>query len=128
MIFINIEDIDIPIINDTLSLKGSIYYGLKTPKKAPFIINISGMGNNRNSSFVYYFSEKFAEAGYYVLSYDHRGHGKTEKLTKRVINDNIVKIFYDIHHVITWIINQQKELVFEYKNRFIKLIIYVLKK
>lgn len=68
-----IKDSEIPMINDNISLKGSIYFKLKTPERAPFIINISGLGNNRNSSFVQYFSEIFALDEYYVLAYDHRG-------------------------------------------------------
>jgi len=78
-------------------------------KKAPFIINIPGIANNRNTPFVSYFSERFAGAGYYVLTYDHRGHGDLEKLTKNFIKNNIITIFNDIHQVITWILDHQKE-------------------
>jgi len=105
----NIENIEIPILEDNLSLKASIYYSSNTLKRAPFIINISGIANNRNSSFVSYFSKKFALAGYYVLSYDHRGHENIKNLTKRLIKDNIIKIFTDLHHVISWIMINQKD-------------------
>lgn len=104
-----IENFEIPILIDNISLKAAIYHSSNTPEKAPFVINLSGMGNNRNSSFVSYFSKKFALAGYYVLSYDHRGHENINKLTKSLIETNISKIFTDIHHVISWIMNNQNE-------------------
>ena len=104
-----IENIEIPILNDNISLKASIYHSSNTPEQAPFVINVSGMGNNRNSSFVSYFSKKFALAGNYVLSYDHRGHENIKKITKSLIESNISKIFTDLHHVISWIMNDQNE-------------------
>jgi len=105
----NVENIEIPILDDNISLKASIYFSSTTQKRAPFIINISGIANNHNSSFVSYFSKKFALAGYYVLSYDHRGHENIKNLTKRLIIDNIIKIFMDLHHVISWIMINQKD-------------------
>ncbi|MFX1276144.1 MAG: alpha/beta hydrolase family protein [Promethearchaeota archaeon] len=106
-----VEDIEIPIFDDNISLKGSIYYSSKTLKKAPFIINIAGLGNDRDSKFVYYFSKKFAEAGFYVLSYDHRGHGENAKFFIKNVKFNIVKIFTDINQIITWVLKYQKNKV-----------------
>ena len=107
-----IENFEIPILKDNISLKASIYHSSNTPEQAPFVINISGMGNNRNSPFVLYFSKKFALAGYYVLSYDHRGHQNINNIDKNLIESNISKIFMDLHHVISWItIDQKKRLL-----------------
>ncbi|MFW9937603.1 MAG: hypothetical protein ACFFD5_08130, partial [Candidatus Thorarchaeota archaeon] len=74
-----IENIDIPVKSDNINLKGSIYYTHQTPAKAPFLINLAGLLDYRDSYFVKYYSEKFAQAGFYVLSYDYRAHGETKK-------------------------------------------------
>ncbi|GAG91978.1 unnamed protein product, partial [marine sediment metagenome] len=75
------ENIDIHVKLDNLNLKGSIYYTSRTPDKAPFLLYLPGFMIHRKNYLVKYFSEKFANAGYYVLSYDYRGHGETLKQT-----------------------------------------------
>ncbi len=107
MLDLKIENIEIPIISDNITLKGSIYYTSITPLKAPWIIVLTGFLAHRGSKFVRAFSEKFAEAGYYVLSYDYRGHGENKK-TKRIDFIEITpKIFSDIHEVINWVLQTQ---------------------
>jgi predicted esterase len=101
------EKIDIPIIEDNIKLKGSIYTSSNTPSQAPFIINLPGLLDHRESYFVKYFSEKFVEAGYYVLSYDYRAHGETRKQTGSRWDKMVVKIFSDIHVIIDWILNNR---------------------
>ena len=54
---IEIENIDIPIKGEDLFLRGTIYSNSKTPKKAPFIINLAGLLDHRESYFVKYFTE-----------------------------------------------------------------------
>ena len=111
MVDIDTENIDIPILSDDIALKGSIYFSLNTPPKANWIINLAGFMNHRESYLVKFFSEKFANAGYYVLAYDYRGHGETQKETGTRWDRMIPQIFSDIHVVIEWIIkNQAKRL------------------
>ena len=112
---IQIENIDIPIKSDNINLKGSIYYSSNTPLKAPWIINLAGMRDHRESYFVKLFSEKFANAGYYVLAYDYRGHGETAKQTGKNVLKMMAKIFSDLNEVITWIIGTQSERLLENK-------------
>ena len=76
---LKIQNIDIPIVSDNITLKGSIYSTSNTPLKAPWIIILSGFLAHRGSKFVKAFSERFVGAGYYVLAYDYRGHGETAK-------------------------------------------------
>ncbi len=59
-----VENIDIYIKSDKISLKGSIYYTPRTPEKAPFLLNLPGFMNHRENYLVKFFSEKFANAGY----------------------------------------------------------------
>ena len=101
------ENIDIPTKIDNIILKGSIYYTSNTKKKAPFIVILPGFLEHRMRGFVKYFSAKFADAGYYVLSYDYRAHGETK--TNYSSNWNIIfpLIFSDIHRVLEWIIEDQ---------------------
>jgi len=101
------ENVDISTPEDEIVLKGSIYYTQKTPTKAPFIINLAGLLDHRESYFVKFFSEKFANAGYYVLSYDYRAHGETKKQTGSRWDKMVVRIFLDINDVITWTISEQ---------------------
>jgi esterase/lipase len=105
-----VEDVDIPVELDNIKLKGSIYYTSSTPPKAPWIIVIAGMLYHRGTKFVQFYARGFADAGYYVLSYDYRGHGESKKETGRF---NYVKttpkIFSDIHEVVSWILNTQSE-------------------
>lgn len=104
-----VENIDIPVKSDNINLKGSIYYTYQTPAKAPFLINLAGLLDHRDSYFVKYYSEKFAQAGFYVLSYDYRAHGETKKQTGSRWDKMVLNIFEDIHVVINWIIEKQFE-------------------
>jgi dipeptidyl aminopeptidase/acylaminoacyl peptidase len=110
-----VEDISIPVDDGKIFLKGSIYYKNNTPKKAPWIINLAGFMDHRESKFVKIFSEKFANAGYYVMSYDYRAHGETAKQTGKNALKWIDKIFLDISKVISWILNVQKDRILENK-------------
>ncbi len=101
------ENIDIHVKSDNINLKGSIYYTSRTPSKAPFLLNLPGFMNHRDNYLVQFFSEKFANAGYYVLSYDYRGHGETQKQTGSRWDKMITQIYSDIHIVIDWIIQKQ---------------------
>jgi len=109
------ENIDIYIKSDNINLKGSIYYTSRTPDKAPFLLNLPGFMNHRNNYLVKFFSEKFANAGYYVLSYDYRGHGETKKQTGPRWDTMISQIFSDIHVVLDWIIQKQAYRLLENK-------------
>ncbi|MFX1557159.1 MAG: alpha/beta hydrolase family protein [Promethearchaeota archaeon] len=106
---ITVENVDIPVKSDNINLKGSIYYTHQTPVKTPFLINLAGLLDHRDSYFVKYYSEKFAQAGFYVLSYDYRAHGETKKQTGSRWDKMVLKIFEDIHVVINWIIEKQFE-------------------
>ena len=106
------EKIEIPIKDDGISLKGSIYYSSRTPLSAPFILNIAGLRDDRNSYFVKFYTEKFANAGYYVLCYDHRAHGETAKQTGKNFFKQMKKIFTDIKPVVSWVLDSQ-----EHRNR-----------
>jgi len=102
-----IENIDIPVNSGNINLKGSIYYTLDTPSKAPFIVILGGLRDYRETPFVKSYTENFAKAGYYVLSYDYRAHGETKKQTGSIWYKMILQIFSDIHIVIDWIIETQ---------------------
>ena len=104
---VEIENIDIPIKDENLFLKGTIYSSPNTPKKAPFIINLAGLLDHRESYFVKYFTEKFADAGFYVLSYDYRAHGETKVQTGSRWDRMAVQIFSDIQIVIEWVLTHQ---------------------
>ncbi|TFF69394.1 MAG: alpha/beta hydrolase [Promethearchaeota archaeon] len=106
---ISVEDIDILVVEDNIKLKASIYYSGKTEKKAAFILNLAGLLDHRESYFVQYYSKKFAQEGYYVLSYDYRAHGETKKQTGSRWDKKVVKIFSDIHIVIEWILKNQSQ-------------------
>jgi dienelactone hydrolase len=112
---IQIENIDIPIKSDNINLKGSIYYTSKTPSKAPWIVNLAGMMDHRESYFVKFYSEKFANAGYYVLAFDYRGHGETADQTGKNVLKMIDKIFSDLDVVLTWIIENQSDRLLDQK-------------
>src|SRR5665648_166796 len=100
---VEFENIDIPIKGEDLFLKGTIYYSTNTPNKAPFVINLAGLLDHRESYFVKYFTEKFVDAGFYVLSYDYRAHGETKKQTGSRWDRMAVQIFSDIQIVIDWV-------------------------
>ncbi len=110
-----IENIDIPIKDEDLFLKGTIYFSPNTPKKAPFIINLAGLLDHRESYFVKYFTEKFVAAGFYVLSYDYRAHGETKKQTGSRWDRMAVQIFSDIQIVIDWVLTHQSYRLLEEK-------------
>jgi esterase/lipase len=102
-----IENVDIPVKTDNIFLKGSIYYSKNIPSRAPFIINLAGLLDHRESYFVKFFSEKFAKVGYYVLSYDYRAHGETKNQTGSRWDKMFIHIFLDINVVIDWIFKTQ---------------------
>lgn len=112
---LEIENIDIPIKDEDLFLKGTIYSSSNTPKKAPFIINLAGLLDHRESYFVKYYTEKFADAGYNVLSYDYRAHGETKKQTGSRWDRMVVQIFSDIQIVIDWVLTHQSYRLLEEK-------------
>lgn len=107
------EHIDIPVEDDKINLKGTIYYSQNTLPKAPFIINMAGFGDHRESYFVKLFSKKFANAGFYVLTYDYRAHGETALQTRKNIAKLMKNIFIDIKSVITWVLEKQNERLLE---------------
>ncbi|MHA2393569.1 MAG: alpha/beta hydrolase family protein [Promethearchaeota archaeon] len=109
------ENIEIPIQPDGINLKGSIYFTSKTSPKAPWIINLAGFMNHRDSYLVKFFSERFANTGYYVLSYDYRGHGETKLETGIKWYEMVPQIFSDIHVVLEWIIDNQASRLLEEK-------------
>jgi predicted alpha/beta-fold hydrolase len=108
-----VENMDIPIEEDNIQLKASIYSSPKTPTQAPFLIHLAGLLDHRESFFVQFYSEKFAQAGYYVLSYDYRAHGETKKQTGSRWDKMVVKIFSDIHVVIDWIIKNRSDILLD---------------
>jgi len=110
-----IEDVSIPVDDDKIFLKGSIYYINDTPEKAPWIINLAGFMDHRESKFVKIFTEKFSNAGFYVLSYDYRAHGETAKQTGKNALKWIDKIFLDLPEVISWVLDVQKDRILEEK-------------
>ncbi|MFX1568441.1 MAG: alpha/beta hydrolase family protein [Promethearchaeota archaeon] len=110
-----IENIEIPITNDNIQLKGSIYYSENQSSKAPFIIILPGFLEHRVSGFVKSYSEKFAAAGYYVLSYDYRAHGETKIKYGYRWNITFPLIFSDIHIVLGWIIQSQSKRLLDDK-------------
>jgi dipeptidyl aminopeptidase/acylaminoacyl peptidase len=113
MVDINRTNVDIPIKDESLVLKGTIYSTTNTPQKAPWIINCPGLLNTRESSFVKFFSERFAQAGFYVLSYDYRAHGETAKQTGRNWLKMLPKIFSDLHEAIDWLIQRKSQTIKE---------------
>ncbi|MHA2181623.1 MAG: alpha/beta hydrolase family protein [Promethearchaeota archaeon] len=115
MIELITENIDIHIKSDNTNLKGSIYYTSKTPSKSPFLLYLPGFMIHRDNYLVRFFSERFANAGYYVLSYDYRGHGKTRKQTDPSWDIMLPQIFSDIHNVIDWIIQKQANRILKNK-------------
>ena len=112
---LEIENIDIPIKGEDLFLKGSIYFCSSTPKKAPFIINLAGLLDHRDSYLVKCYTEKFVSAGFYVLSYDYRAHGETKKQTGSRWDKMIVQIFSDLKNVIDWVLTYQSNRLLDEK-------------
>ncbi|MHA1149606.1 MAG: alpha/beta hydrolase family protein [Promethearchaeota archaeon] len=109
------ELIDIPIEEDNILLKSSIYHSDSTPQKAPFVLNLPGLMDHRDSYFVKFYTEKFAEAGYYVLSYDYRAHGETAKQTGKNWLKLLDNIFFDLHKVIDWLFTNQSNRLWDDK-------------
>ena len=112
---LEIENVDISIKEEDLFLKGTIYSNSNTPEKAPFIINLAGLLDHRESYFVKYYTEKFVDAGFYVLSYDYRAHGETKKQTGPRWDKMAVQIFSDIQVVIDWVLKHQTYRILEEK-------------
>ncbi len=111
---LEIEDVDIPINKDSIKLKGSIYYTLRTPLKAPWIIILAGFLAHRGTDFVITFIERFAREGYYVLSYDYRGHGENRQaVDKNDLYKMTPKIFSDIQEVVSWVLENQLNRLLE---------------
>ncbi|TFF86163.1 MAG: hypothetical protein EU517_00805 [Promethearchaeota archaeon] len=109
---IKTENVDIPVVGDTILLKASIYSSQNIAEKRPFIINLAGLLDHRESFFVKYFTKLFVQAGHYVLSYDYRAHGETKKQTGSRWAKMVVDIFSDLNCVIDWILeNQSKRLL-----------------
>ncbi|MFW9988523.1 MAG: alpha/beta hydrolase family protein [Candidatus Odinarchaeota archaeon] len=69
----------------------------------------------RESGFVKFFTEKFAKAGYYVLFYDYRGHGKTKTKYQSNWNKIFPLVTSDIHIVLEWILEHQSERLLDDK-------------
>lgn len=113
---LEIEDVDIPIKTDSIKLKGSIYYTLETPLKAPWIIILAGFLAHRGSDFVKDFINRFVSERYYVLSYDYRGHGeKINNVDKFELYKLTPKIFSDISEVISWVLENQSNRLLKEK-------------
>jgi len=112
---IKVEKIDIPVDIDNIYLKGSIYFTSNTPLKAPYLINLAGLLDHRDSYFVKFYTEKFVKAGYYVLSYDYRAHGETRKQTGSRWDKMVLKIFSDLHVVLDWLIENQSQRLLDNK-------------
>ncbi|MHA1914105.1 MAG: alpha/beta hydrolase family protein [Promethearchaeota archaeon] len=110
-----VENVDIPVELANIFLKGSIYYTSKTPVKAPWLINLAAFMHSRENYLVKFFSEKFANAGYYVLSYDYRAHGETKTQTGPNYFKMMPQIFSDIHVVLDWVVQNQSNRVLENK-------------
>jgi len=108
-----IEEINIPVKSDNITLKGSLYYASNTTSKAPFIVILPGFLEHRKNGFVKFFSAKFAGAGYYVLSYDYRAHGETKIKHGHRWNKIFPLIFSDIHIVLEWILESQSKYLLE---------------
>lgn len=113
MLDIEKQNVDISIKGESIVLKGTIYSTSKVSRRAPWLINCPGLLNTRESSFVKYFSEQFAQAGLYVLSYDYRAHGETAKQTGKNWLKLLPKIFSDLNEVIDWLIHTQNEHILE---------------
>lgn len=111
-----IENVDIFIKADNIKLKGSIYYTSKTPLKAAWVIILAGFLAHRGSDFEQFFIERFANEGYYVLSYDYRGHGEnTNGINKFDLYKKTPKIFSDIREVLSWVMENQSNRILEEK-------------
>jgi predicted alpha/beta-fold hydrolase len=104
---IRVENVDIPV-DENVFLKASIYYISQQQGKSPFIINCPALLEHRRSKFVQFFTDKFVSEGFYVLSYDYRGHGETAKQTRKNWFYHIADIFSDINKVVSWIIEHQR--------------------
>ena len=110
-----VEDIEIPVEDGKINLIGSIYYSRDTPKVSSWVIILSGFMEHRKGKFVQIFVERFVNANYYVLAYDHRAHGDTIKYTGRNWLKMIDKIYSDLPKVIDWLFETQKEKILDDK-------------
>ncbi|MGQ4874958.1 MAG: alpha/beta hydrolase family protein [Promethearchaeia archaeon] len=105
------EKYDIPVDNNKVRLKGSLYYNSNTKSKAPLVINFPGLLEHRESYFVKFYTEKFVKAGFYVFSYDYRAHGETAKQTGKNWLKQIKNIFSDVGIVIDWIFEKFRDKI-----------------
>ncbi|MFW9881816.1 MAG: alpha/beta hydrolase family protein [Candidatus Thorarchaeota archaeon] len=110
-----IKEINILVKGDNITLKGSLYYSPHLSSKAPFIVILPGFLEHRKNSFVKFFSTKFADAGYYIVAYDYRGHGETKTNYGHRWNKIFPLIFSDIHAVLEWILESQSNFLLEDK-------------
>ncbi len=102
------QNIDIPIKDENLVLKGTIYIPSGSTLLNHWIIILPGLLEHRNSKFVKFFSEKFANSGINILSYDYRAHGETALQTGKNWLKMLPQIFSDSHEVIDWIYKWHK--------------------
>ena len=109
------EDVDIPVDEGNVLLKGTIHSSDSTPSQAPFILNLPGLLDDRTSYFVQYYTERFARAGYYVLAWDYRAHGETAEQTGKNWIKQLPEIFADLNRVIDWLLSSQSDKLLDEK-------------
>jgi dipeptidyl aminopeptidase/acylaminoacyl peptidase len=90
---------------------GTIYYKSKISGKRPWIINLPGLMEHRDSYFVKFFTERFVASNCIVLSYDYRAHGETADQTGKNWLKMIPQIFSDIIKVIDWVFDKHTEKI-----------------
>ncbi|TXT59287.1 MAG: Alpha/beta hydrolase family protein [Promethearchaeota archaeon] len=105
----NTTNVEIPA--NEIKLMGTIYYKSKLSGKRPWIINLPGLMEHRESYFVKFFTERFVASNYNVLSYDYRAHGETADQTGKNWLKMIPQIFSDIIKVIDWVFDKHTEKI-----------------
>jgi esterase/lipase len=103
------ENVEIPVNNGDILLRGLIYSSKKTPKHSIWVINCHGLLEHKKCKFNRFFSENFAAHGYYVLTYDYRAHGETAKQTGKNWLKQMPFIYADLRKVISWVLDTQKD-------------------
>jgi esterase/lipase len=101
------EDVDIPLPDDNFNLKATIFTPTTSIHENEWFIIFPGLLEHRKSYLTTFFSEKFAQAGYNILTYDYRAHGETAKQTGRNWLKMLPNIFSDSHEVINWLKKRQ---------------------
>ena len=66
---------------DSTILRGNLYHAANAPKKAPIVIFVHGIGLLKEQYLENWFPYCL-EAGYHVLTYDHRSFGNSEGLPR----------------------------------------------